>query len=330
MNRNWLARTSEEAIEPELEICDPHHHLWDVETMFGIYDIDDLRIDTGAGHNVTRTVFIDCGSNYRVDGPEHLRPVGETEWVAARAARLAESPGARIEAIVSHVDLTLGAAAEEVLTAHVEAGGGLFRGIRHGGARTDDPTVPNFRKQPPAGLLAQDDFIEGAKVLAKMGLSFEAWVYHPQLEDVGRLAAAVPDLTIVLNHIGGPLGVGQYAGKRTEVLDDWRPKMAALATFDNISVKVGGIGMPRYGSGWENDETPPNSDDIVELWGHELRWCIDTFGPDHAMFESNFPVDGDSCSYGALWNAFKKLSVGYSDDERAALFSGTARRAYRI
>ncbi|MCP3912530.1 MAG: amidohydrolase [Actinomycetia bacterium] len=330
MNREWLALTVEEAVEPELEIIDAHHHLWDVAGTYGRYELDDLRTDTGTGHNIVETVFIDCGANYLTEGPDHLRPVGETIYVAGRADESDVTPGARIAAIVGHADLTLGSRVGEVLDAHVEAAGGRFRGVRHTGARANDPAVPLSRVEPPAGLYADPSFLKGAATLASMGLTFEAWQYHTQLTEVADLARAVPELRIIVNHIGGPLGIGRWAGRRDEMLERWRPAMVELAGIDNIVLKVGGIGMTRYGVGFEDGDRPPTSDDLLAVWGDELRWCIDEFGPDQCMFESNFPVDGESCSYTVLWNALKKVSVGYSPNERSALLSGTARRVYRL
>ena len=330
MNREWLDLTIEDALEPDMEICDPHHHLWQDHNKYGPYGLQDLRADTQAGHNVLETVFIDCGASYFTDGPEHLRPVGETTWVARRADESDNSAGAKIAAIVSYADMTLGSGVAEVLEAHVQAGGGRFRGIRHAGALANDPAIPASHTNPPPGLYAQPSFREGASTLAEMGLSFEAWQYHTQLGEVSDLARAVPDLSIIVNHIGGPLGIGRFAGQRDEVLAEMRSGLAELSTIDNVVLKVGGIGMTRYGVGWEHNERPPGSDALLEVWGDELRWCIDTFGPERSMFESNYPVDGESCSYVVLWNAFKKVSQSYSDTERAALFAGTARRVYRI
>ena len=330
MDRDWLAGTIEEAIEPDLEIVDPHHHLWDVVTRYGRYELDDLRLDAGAGHRVVETVFIDCGANYRTDGPAELRPVGETEYVAGRADESDRTDGVRIAAIVSHADLTLGDAAGDVLDAHVAAAGGRFRGIRHSGARADDPTVPPSRTEPPAGLYRQDAFVAGARALAARGLSFEAWQYHHQLDDVASLARAIPELTIVVNHLGGPLGVGRYAGRWDEVHAELRAGLEPLVALDNVVMKVGGIGMTRFGTGWEDRDRPPTSDEVLEVWGDLLRWTIDRFGPDRCLFESNFPVDGETLSYVVLWNAFKKVSAGYTPAERAALFAGTARRVYRL
>lgn len=334
MNRDWLAQTIEEAIEPELDIVDAHHHLWqDPSTRYGRYDLDDLRTDTGSGHNVTQTVFIDCGASYRSAGPDRLAPVGETAFVTDRANRSDVADGAKIAAIVSHADLTLGDAVEEVLDAHIEAAGGpagRFRGIRHSGARVEDPAVPVSRVQPPAGLYHQADFRAGARRLAARGLSFEAWQYHVQLGDVLALARAVPDLTIIVNHLGGPLGIGSFAGRMDEVHEAAKTGLAALAGADNVVVKLGGVGMTRYGTGWEDREQPPTSDEVVATWGGLIRWTIDTFGPDRCLFESNYPVDGETTSYVVLWNAFKKLTADFTEAERAALFAGSARRVYRL
>ncbi len=330
MDRSWLATTEETALEPDLEIVDPHHHMWDTESAYGRYELEDLHLDTTAGHNVVQTVFIDCGANYRTDGPTQLRPVGETEYIAGRADLSDDSSQASIAAIVSHADLLLGAAVEEVLAAHEEASGGRFRGIRHAGARIDDPAVPVSRTQPPVGMYADERFRTGAATLAAMGYSFEAWQYHPQLGEVYELAAAVPELPIVVNHIGGPVGVGRYAGRRDEVLAEVRAGLEPLMALENVSIKLGGIGMTRYGTDWLPADAAPGSDLVVETWGQILRWCIEGFGPSRCMFESNYPVDGETTSYVVLWNAFKKLSSGYSAAERAELFAGTARRFYRL
>ena len=330
LNRQWLDLSTEKAIEPEIEIVDPHHHMWDVETRYGLYEVDDLRADTEAGHKVVETVFIDCGSNYLDDGPEHLRPVGETIYMAGRAAESERTEGATIAAIVSHADLCLGSGVAEVLEAHIEAAEGRFRGIRHAGARDEDGAVPVSRVQPPADLYRQSDFQEGARTLAAMGLSFEAWQYHPQLDMVVDLAHSVPELPIIVNHLGGPIGVGSYANAWEQVLQDLRADLTRLAEADNVVLKVGGIGMTRFGARWHEAETPPTSDQLLGVWADTMRFAIDTFGPDRCMFESNFPVDGETTGYVALWNAFKKVSVDYSADERADLFAGTARRVYRL
>lgn len=332
MDRTFLALTTEEALEPELEIVDPHHHLWNTQSAYGLYEIDDLRTDTDAGHNVVQTVFIDCGSNYFKDGPAHMRPVGETVYVAERADRTDETPGATMAAIVSHADLSLGDGVAEVLEAHVAAAGGRFRGIRHSAAKSDDPSIPVSPTKRRLGEYGDEQFRVGAQVLAGMGLSFEAWQYHYQLNDVIELAQAVPELPIIVNHLGGPMLVGNYAGKEDEVFAQIRDAMTQLASCDNVVLKVGGIGMARAGGagGPADGSRPPTSDEVLERWGEMLRFGIETFGPSRCMFESNFPVDGATVSYTVLWNAFKKVSADYSVAERADLFAGTARRIYRL
>ena len=330
MRREWLELRTEEAIEPDLEIVDPHHHMWDYETVYGRYEVDDLRRDTSAGHHIVETVFIDCGANYLENGPDHLRPVGESIYVARRAEETDRTPGAKIAAIVSRADLTLGAGVREVLEAHVDAAGGRFRGIRHSGASSDESAIPASRPQSPLDLYSQPEFRRGATVLADLGLSFEAWQYHYQLDETLALARAVPNLTMIVNHLGGPVGVGRYEGRRDEVFAATRSGLAELAACDNVVLKVGGVGMARYGMTWHHDALPPSSDDVLEIWGELIDWSIQTFGPSRCMFESNYPVDGETCGYGVLWNAFKKVSAGYSVSERADLFAGTARRVYRL
>lgn len=331
LRRDWLALTVESVLEPELEICDPHHHLWPEPTLrFPRYDLEDLRVDTGAGHHVVDTVFIDCAAAYRSEGPVALRPVGETEFVADRAARSEQTDGATIAAIVSFADMTLGDDVGPVLAAHVAAAGGRFRGIRHVGAWDRSDAIAASHTNPPQHLYRQDDFRRGLAVLSGMGLSFEAWQYHPQLGEVADLAAALPDLSIIVNHIGAPLGIGPYAEQRAEVTEVWRAAMVGLAEAPNVTLKVGGIGMSRFGTDFHTWKAPPTSDQLLERWGEQLRFCIDTFGPSRCMFESNFPVDSESCSYTVLWNAFKKVSASYPAEERALLFRGTARRVYRL
>jgi predicted TIM-barrel fold metal-dependent hydrolase len=325
----WLDRDPEAVIDPELPIIDPHHHLWDAPTLQR-YVLEDLRADTGAGHNVEGTVFIDCMWDYRRDGPRQLRQLGETERAAAEARRSQETPGAQIKGIVSWVDMTLGPAAGPVLDAHLDAGDGLFRGIRHATAFDDDPHVSASHTKPTAGMMADDAFRAGGHELAARGLSFDAWLYHPQLPEVIAFARAVPELTIVLDHLGGPLGIGRYAGHRDEIMARWRIDMAEVATCPNVNVKLGGIGMVTYGLGFESHPAPPSSDDLVAAWGGPITYAIERFGADRCMFESNFPVDKESCSYVTLWNAFKKIAGGASDDERAALFHDTATRVYRL
>ncbi|MEX0942495.1 MAG: amidohydrolase family protein [Pseudomonadales bacterium] len=330
-NTDWLALTVEETLEPELEICDPHHHLWDHPGSR--YLLDEIIADTGSGHNVVSTVFVECASMYRQDGDPSLRPVGETEFVekiARRSESHAHSKTWVASGIVSHADLTLGREVKSVLEAHVAASPERFRGIRHATGWHEEETIRNSHSNPPAGLMADDRFREGFAVLADMALTFDAWFYHTQLDEFVELAKAFPTNTIILDHFGGPLGIGPYQDKQAQVFAIWKDKVSALAGLDNVYFKLGGINMKINGFGWHKRTRPPGSDELVDATAAYYDHCIDTFGADHCMFESNFPVDKDSCSYNVLWNAFKKLSQFRSPAERAALFHNTAARVYRL
>jgi len=326
----WLAATIEEPVDSLEEIVDPHHHLWDFPT--GTYLLPELHQDTGAGHNVTQTVFVECGAGYRDQGPEHLRPVGEIEFVRGQAELSAEQEGAEIAAIVGFADLTRGEAVEEVLEAQQAAGGGRFRGIRHANAWDASDQIRESHTKPPAGLLGHSNFRAGFAKLGEMGFSFDAWMFHPQVKELVDLAASVPETPIVLDHLGGPLGIGPYAGIREEVRATLRPALEALAQHEQVVVKVGGIGMSIYGVGLNRLPQAPTSEQVAELWSEDIRHCVDTFGPERCMFESNFPVDRQGCSYTVLFNAFQRVAeeAGWSSVERAELFSGTARRFYRL
>jgi len=328
----WLAaQAAEPILDPALPIVDPHHHLWDMPHHR--YLLPDLLADTGSGHNVVATVFVDCMAFYRADGPDELKPIGETEFangVAAMAASGRFGPTRACAGIVSHADLTRGAAARAVLEAHIHAGNGRFRGIRHAGGWDASPEIRNSHTRPPAGLYSQADFRAGFAQLAPLGLSFEAWQYHPQLADVTALAQAFPGTAIILNHCGGPLGVGPYAGRGDENFAAWKRDLLALAQCPNVSVKVGGLGMRIGPTDFHRRPAAPTSQQLADAWRPWVDSCIDAFGAQRCMFESNFPVDKVSTGYAVLWNAFKRLAAGASADERAALFSGTASRVYRL
>jgi L-fuconolactonase len=329
----WLAKRPKEPIlEPDLPIVDPHHHLWDHANHR--YLLDELVADTGTGHNITATVYIDCRSMYRVDGPKEMRPVGETEFVNGVAAMSASGlygPTRACAGIISYVDMTLGARARDVLEAHIAAGNGRFRGIRHSGGWDPSPDVRNAHTNPPQGLYARADYRAGVAELGKLGLTYEAWQYHPQVKEVTALAKAVPGTTMILNHCGGPLGIGPYAGKTDAVFATWKADIGELARCPNVVVKLGGLGMD-IGPFVEHMKrpAPPSSQEIADAWGPWIKTCIDAFGADRCMFESNFPVDKISNGYATLWNAFKRMAAGASASEKTALFSGTAKRVYRL
>jgi len=327
----WLNQVTEQAVEPGLGIVDPHHHLWD--RAGNRYVLDEVLRDTGSGHRVLATVFVECLSMYRADGAAALKPVGETEFINGIAAQSASGQygETRIAAgIVSFADLTLGAAVEPVLQAHIAAAPARFRGIRHAAAFDSTGAIRPSHTNPPAGLYASASFREGLARLTALGLSFDAWHYHPQMPELTELARAFPGTTIILDHFGGPLGIGPYEGRRAEIFQQWKKDMAELARCPNVVVKLGGINMPINGFGWHKRPMPPTSDELAAATRDYYLHTIDRFGPDRCMFESNFPVDKASCSYAVLWNAFKKIAAGFTGGEKACLFRGTAAKAYRL
>ena len=334
--RDWLALTTEAPLEPDLPICDPHHHFWDMRTEripHQRYLLHELLDDIQSGHNVRTTVFIEARAMYRADGPDELKPVGEVEFVQGLAAASASGvygPSRADAAIVGHANLNLGADVQRVLEALQAASPNRFRGIRHSVTWDPNPEVENTAAHRTPGQLASDNFRAGARVLARMGFSLEGWLYFPQLPELAEFAKAVPDLPIVLNHIGGLMRVGPYANREDEVLETWRKGIAAVAACPNVTVKLGGIGMPRTGFGWDQRAKPIGSEELAAQMKPWIEYCIEQFGPSRGMFESNFPVDKVSYSYNVLYNAFKRLSSGYSPTERAAMFHDTATRVYRI
>lgn len=349
-NQDWLDRVRETALEPALKIVDPHHHLWDfgpppaptgegggVDLARAFresrYLLEELIVDTLSGHDIVATVFVECTAFYRPDADDPLQMVGETEFVTGQAAMAASGrygPTRACAGIVGRADLALGGAVDDVLAAHVDAGNGRFRGIRHAVSWDASDKVRNGHTNPPPGLLADARFREGFARLAAHDLSFDAWLYHPQIDELTDLARAFPETAIVLDHVGGPLGIGPYAGRRDEIFPVWRRSIEALAACPNVTVKLGGLAMPLCGFNFHKQDNPPDSALLAEAWKPYLDVCIEAFGPQRAMFESNFPVDKASCSYGVLWNAFKRHAAGYSDDEKRALFHDTAARVYRL
>ena len=334
-NQRWLAMHCEAALEPALPICDPHHHLWEFrdEHVQPRYLLDDILADIGGGHNVLKTVFIECGTMFKADGPDALKPVGETEFANGVAAMSASGAYGRpriCAGIVGTAYLTLGDPVAEVLDAQIAAGGGRFRGIRQGASQHPSPEIPDHRTRPMAGLYLDATFREGFAHLAPRQLSFEGWCYHTQIPELTDLARAFPDTTIVLDHFGGPIGIGPYTGKGDAVFAEWKTAVTELARCPNVVAKLGGIAMEVNGFGWHQRATPPDSTTLMEASRRYYEHTLEVFGPERCMFESNFPVDKLSCSYTVLWNSFKKLTSSYSPNERASLFHDTAARVYRL
>jgi len=336
-------------IDPERPIIDPHHHLWDRRfvpqpaagatdfeqaiSLSPLYLLDQLNADAKAGHNVVATVFLECGAFYRADGPAEYRWVGETEFVNGVAAMSASGlygPMRACAGIVGHADLTLGAAVRPVLEAHLAAAPVRFRGIRHSPAWDADPAVLGMLQRNSPGLLADPAFRAGLAELAAMGLSYDCWLLAPQLPELIAMARAVPDLTIICDHLATPLGTASYAGRRDADFAEWAGNIKRLATCPNVVMKVGGLAMPFGGFPSFMADPPASAEMLAKEWQPWIETAIAAFGADRCMFESNFPVDRGTCDYATLWNAFKLVSAAASEDEKTALFSGTAARVYRL
>ena len=329
----WLAKHKEPALEPDLPIIDPHHHFWDAPQR-GTYLLPDLLADIGGGHNIVSTVFLECRAMYRKEGSREMAPVGEVEFVNGIAAMSASGnygPCRVAEVIIGGGDLTVGARVRELMEAEIAVAGGRLRGMRHGVAWDTHSEISNFAaRKVPLHAVMDPKFREGFAQLAPLGLSFESWQYHPQLPDAIDLARSFPNTSIILNHVGGVLGVGPYSGKRQEILAGWRKDINELAKCPNVTMKLGGIGMVSFGFDFHERDVPPSSEDLAAAWRQYIEPCIEAFGVDRCMFESNFPPDKQSCGYTELWNAFKRITAGASAPEKKALYSGTAARVYRM
>ena len=332
VREDWLGLTEEEILEPGLPIVDPHHHLWERDGGHS-YLLPQLLADTASGHDVRATVFVQCGEMYRASGPEEERSLGETEFVTGVAAVSASGRHGLTRAcagIIGMVDLTLGDRVEPLLEMHRAAAGGRFCGIRNRTAWHPSPDVTSNLVMKPPGPLEHPSFAEGARRLAQQGLPLDVWAYHTQLPHVVKLAKAVPELTIVVDHVGGPLGIGPFRGKQAEVYPEWKQRMMELAELPNVRVKLVGLTMFVNGFDFHKKPKPPGSEELAKTWAPYIEPCIEAFGVDRCMFESNFPVDKGQCSYAILWNAFKRLTAKAGEAEKQSLYSGTAMRTYGL
>jgi L-fuconolactonase len=333
-NEEWLSLAVLEApIDADLPIIDPHVHFWHHKSGYKYFVEEYARDAQASGHNIEATVFVECNAFYRSDGPEHLRSVGETEFAVGMAAMAASRKYTPVQAaagIVAFADLTLGERTAEALEVHREAANGRLKGIRHRAKWDPDPAVRGPISADRAGLYLEPAFGEGIERLAALGLAFDASVFHPQIPDVAALARAHPDASIVLIHSGSPVGHSSYAGKEEETHAHWLASMRELASCPNVSVKMGGLLMCLGNFDFTAAEQPPTSEQLAALWRPYIEPCIELFGAQRCMVSSNFPVDKAGCTYGTLWNAFKRITSGCSADEKALIFSGTARRVYKL
>jgi predicted TIM-barrel fold metal-dependent hydrolase len=327
----WTKLRSEPVLEPELPIIDPHHHVWDDQR--GRYLVHELSADVGSGHNIIATVFVEAGVMYRADGPVEMKPVGEVEAVNGIAAMGASGRYGKTRlcaGIVGHADLMLGDRVQPVLDALAAAGNGRFKGTRYGTIWDSGNAAKFGRHQVSRHLMLDATFRRGFSRLQAAGLSFEAWLFHPQLADLADLLRAFPGANVVMNHCGGLLGIPPHDGNRAEVFKVWHSHIRDLAQFSNLSVKVGGLGMLYCGWDFHLRELPPSSEELAAAWRPYVEACIEAFGPERCMMESNFPVDKQTCGYTVLWNALKRITQDYSAAEKRALYRDTAARVYRL
>jgi len=332
IREDWLRLTEEPILEPGLPIVDPHHHLWERDAR-GTYLLPQLLADTGSGHDIRGTIFVQCGEMYRAAGPTDEHSLGETEFVTGIAAMSASGRHGKTRAcagIIGMVDLTLGDKVDPLLERHIAIAGGRFCGISNRTAWHSSPEVTSNLVSPPPGPLENPAFHDGARRLARHGLPLDVWGYHTQLPHVIRLARAVPELTVVVDHVGGPLGIGPFEGRQAEVFPEWKKLILELAALPNTVVKLGGLTMYVTGFHFHRRPKPPGSEELAKVWKPYIETCIEAWGAERCMFESNFPVDKGMCSYAVLWNALKRLASGAGAAEKTALFSGTAMRVYKL
>ena len=331
----WLAQVVEEILDPNRAIIDPHHHLWK-KRFNRDYLLPELWSDTGSGHNIVKTVFIECRAFYRREGKEYLKPVGETATIAALAAesQTNTSGKAYIAGIVAHSNLTLaGESREKLLKAldqHRLASNGLLRGIRHSAAHDHRPEDLFIVGSAPPHLHRKKAFHEGLRIIAEQGLTYDTWHYHHQNLDFLNLARAVPECTMVLDHFGTPLGIGIYKNCSDEIFQQWKQEIRDISQCPNVYAKLGGLAMPDNGFGWHLQSRPPSSDEFIKEQQKYYMHAIECFSPERCMFESNFPVDRLSISYHVLFNAYKKMVADFSEEQKHAMFYGTAEKVYSL
>ena len=323
--QEWLDLVIEDVVDPGRIIIDPHHHLWRAGAGFG-YTLENLLADVNDGHNIECTVYMECGSSYDTDAPPHLAPIGETRFIAEENSR---DPHRTIRAFVGHADLTLDNL-DEVLDAHVAAANGMFRGIRDALSRADHPEVLSIPGRGAVDKYRNPQFLRGVRRLGERGFTYDTWHYHYQNQEFVSLARAVPGTTMVFDHFGTPLGVGPYAAQREEIFAQWKKDIIDIASCPNVVAKIGGLAMPDNGFGWNTASRPPTSDEFIAAQKRYYLHVIETFGPQRCMFESNFPVDRLSLSYRTFWNAAKKMVADFAEDDKDALFRGTAARVYSV
>ena len=325
----WINSGQEPPVDSEQRIIDPHHHLW--ERGGSRYRAEELSEDTSRGHTVTDTVFVECLANYRKEAQKELRSIGETEFVVDESVRSKELKGCNISGIVAFLDLSLGDKVGDLIEAHQELAGQMLKGIRHATAWSSDADIPISHSKPSEGLMTDKTFIDGVRSLGTRNLSFDAWMYFDQLHELHGLAKEAPNTRIIINHLGAPLNLGKWKKKQDNVQAIWKSELQKLAKLENVYLKIGGIGMENYfGTNWVSRTHPPSSDEVVTVWNERILWCIETFGTEKCMFESNYPVDRQTLPYSVIWNTFQKIVQTFTASEKDDLFWVTARSVYGV
>ena len=331
---NWLNQVKEDIIDPDLPIIDPHHHLWHGDNQLAgsfPYLMEQLSEDTNSGHNIIGTIFMECAQGYYLNGDEKYKSVGETEFVINIIEESKNISGpTNILGIISFADLMLGSEVKDVLDKHIITGKGLFKGIRHAAGWDHNNEIQNSHSNPVKNIYYETSFRKGAEELIKLNLTFDAWHYHHQINDLSIFSKNYPELTIIHDHFGGPLGVGPYQGKRDEIFKKWKDDISLLAESKNVYAKLGGLAMPVNGWNFHKNDKPATSNQIVEMHNDYYSHTLECFGVERCMFESNFPVDRRSVSYHVIWNAFKKMVTDYSDKDKNKLFFQNAKDVYGI
>ncbi|MEC8365172.1 MAG: amidohydrolase family protein, partial [Actinomycetota bacterium] len=315
----WINSGQETPIDSTQRIIDPHHHLWEREGFR--YRAEELSQDTARGHAVSDTVFVECLASYRKEEQEERRSIGETEFVVEESVRSRELKGCDISGINAFIDLSLGDKVNKLLDAHQEVSGKMLKGVRHATAWSNDPKIPVSHSKPREGLMAEKAFIDGVRYLGNRNLSFDAWMYFDQLHQLHNLAKEVPNTRIIINHLGAPLNLGKWQKKQAEMHSIWKSELRKLAKLENVYLKIGGIGMENYfGTNWGSRPSPPSSDEVVTAWDERILWCIERFGTEKCMFESNYPVDRQTLPYSVIWNTFQKITQSFTMSEKDDLF----------
>jgi L-fuconolactonase len=319
-----MTSSPDEILNPHQVIIDSHVHLMPSARYFAREFVADLE----GGHHIAASVLVECGAGYDGATLDFLGPAAETRFIASEAEAI-EAAGVRV-GVVGHADLRAGAAINNLLDAHRQSCGARLKGIRQRAAHDRTGLIRSTGAPPPAALLSDRRFREGFTQLGRSGLSFDVWVFFHQLGEVAALARAFPDTLIILNHVGGPLGVGPYSKYPQSSFEQWSAGVHDVAGCSNVVVKLGGLGMSHVGFRFHRQQHSATARQLAAAWRPYIETCIDAFGPGRAMFESNFPVDRATCTYAVLWNAFKCLTESYSDDESQALLAGTAARVYGL